>query len=603
VAIRFRSGQEKQNNETAVWGVKFFKVLNERGVIRAAILYAAGAFGAIEILDWLIQSLALGLPSWLIPGIAIVFLAGFPVALYMAWVTDIEQKPFYTITAAALILVGGSLALFFAVDPLDSGTPRLAVMMPLGEGPPDDVAVWASSDLRDLLSEIDELQVLGRTTVMMASMVPAEADERLADFGATHRVRSELVRGSGRLQYSVMLEDKGGKEIWSDSYTGVPMDLFEFQKSAVEKISGALGVPADAAGLRVLRLRPNPTEKLEAFEALSRGQAKFWMAGDILCERAMADFERAIEVDPAMGRAYMNKGMCLGLRAWLPELPRDHPLWETAVVNIRRAAELDPTLSREAYERVADFEAARNRWDASREALEKAKSVDADAFSFVYSNSTGYCAEVIERMSADYELDPLSPLNASLVSMGYLTCPGMVEREEGLRWLEIARGTQSGGNSDRAIPALLEAGERAEAEQLWDENVAELMPQLRAADIDLEELRDLEFAALQDGKAVAAYVAKIRELGHQGLFPSHRSAFVFITVGATDDAYEALSETIEAQRFNIHHFMQYGTGPRQVREDPRYMQVLERVGLVDHWRKYGLPPLCETDENNEVHCI
>jgi TolB-like protein/tetratricopeptide (TPR) repeat protein len=582
--------------------VKLFQVLNERGVIRAAILYAAGAFGAIEILDWLIQSLALDLPSWLIPGIAIVFLAGFPVALYLAWVTDIEQKPAYTITAAALILVGGSLALFFTVDPLDSRTPRLAVMMPAGDGPPDDVAVWASSDLRDLLSEIDELQVLGRTTVMMASMVPAEADERLADFGATHRVRSELVRGSGRLQYSVMLEEKGGKEIWSDSYTGVPMDLFEFQKAAVEEIAEALGVPGNAAGLRVLRLRPNPTEKLEAFEALSRGQAKFWMAGDILCEQAMADFERAIEVDPAMGRAYLHKGMCLGLRAWLPELPRDHSLWETAIVNIRRAAELDPYLTREAYEKIADFEAARNRWNASRVALEKAKSVDPDAFSFVYSNSTGYCADVIERMSADYELDPLSPLNASLVSMGYLTCPGMVDRDLGLRWLEIARGTQSGGNSDRAIPALLEVGERAEAARIAEETTSIFEPQLLTADFN-EQLLDLGFAALQDPEAAAAYVSEIQELTRQGLFPPYRRAFEFIAVGAVDAAYEALWETIESRRFNIHDFMQYGAGPRRVRDDPRYMQVLERVGLVDHWREYGLPPLCETDENNEIHCI
>jgi tetratricopeptide (TPR) repeat protein/TolB-like protein len=583
--------------------MRVFQVLSERGVIRAAIIYAAGAFGAIEILDWLIQNLALGLPSWVMPGVAIVFLAGFPVALYLAWVTDIEQRPVYTFIAAALILVGGSLALFFTVDSLDSRTPRLAVMLPAGDGAPDDMAVWASNDLRELLAEIDELEVLGRTTVMMASMVPAESDERLADFGATHRIRSQLVRGSGRLQYSISLEEKGGGEIWSDSYTGAPMDLFEFQKTAVEGISEALGVPENAAGLRVVRLRQSPTEELEAFEALSRGQAKFWMAGDILCEEAMADFERAIEVDPMMGQAYLHKGMCLGLRAWLPELPRDHSLWETAVVNIRRGAELDPSLTREAYEKIADFEAARNRWNASREALERAKSVNPDAFSFVYSNSTGYCAEVIERMSAAYELDPLSPLNASLVSTGYLTCPGMVDREQGLRWLEIARGTQSGGNSDRAIPVLLEVGERAAAERIWDETVAIFMPQLLAADIDLDELRNLEFAALQDGEAVAAYVSKIQELGDQGLFPPHLSAFAFIAVGAADAAYEALSKTIESQRFNIHVFMQYGSGPRRVRDDARYMKVLERVGLVDHWRRYGLPPLCESDEKNEINCI
>lgn len=583
--------------------MRILQVLNERGVIRAAIIYAAGAYGAVEILDWLIQSLALPLPAWVMPGVAIVFLAGFPVALYLAWVTDFEQRPAYTVVAAALILVGVSLALFFTVDPLNSRRPLLAVMPPAGDGAPNDVSLWASNDLRDLLGEIDELQVLGRTTMMMASMFPAEADERLADFGATHRVRSELVSGSGRLQYSVALEEEGGKELWAESYTGVPMDLFDFQKSAVEGISEALGVPQNTAGLRVVRLRQNPTEALEAFEALARGQAKFWVAGDIFCEQAMADFEKAIAIDPMLGQAYLHKGMCFGLRAWLPELPRDNPLWETAIVNIRRAAELDPSLTRKAYERIADFEAARNRWNASREALEKAKSVDPDAFSFVYSNSTGHCAEVIARMSADYELDPLSPLNASMVSMGYFTCPGKVDREQGLRWLEIARGTQSGGNSDRAIPALLEVGDESEATRIWYETMGVFDPESVEANVDLEELRTLEFAALKNPGAVAAYISKVKELQRQGLFEPPLSAYAYISVGAVDDAYEMLFETIDSQRFNIHNFMQYGSGPRQVRDDPRYMKVLEQIGLLDHWRKFGLPPLCEADDNDEISCI
>jgi len=179
----------------------------------------------------------------------------------------------------------------------------------------------------------------------------------------------------------------------------------------------------------------------------------------------------------------------------------------------------------------------------------------------------------------------------------------MLDREQGLRWLEIARGTQSGGNSDRAIPALLEVGDRAEAIRIWDQTVAMFQPELLTAGIDLEELRDLQFTALQDSSGVESYAAKIEDLARQGLFPPHRSAFAFIAVGAVDSAYQALNKTIESQRFNIHDFMQYGSGPRKVRDDPRYMQVMDRIGLVDHWRQYGLPPLCETEENNEIRCI
>jgi TolB-like protein/tetratricopeptide (TPR) repeat protein len=559
-------------------------------VIRAAIIYAAGAFGTIEILDWLIQSLALELPGWIMPIVAILFVAGFPVALYLAWISDIEQKPVYTIIATALILTGGSLALFVTVDPLDQRMPRLAVMLPEQDQQQDDVAVWASNDLRDLLGEIDEIEVLGRTTVLMSSMAPVTADSRLSDFGATHRVRSGLVRNSGRLQYTVSLEDDAGQSIWSDTWNGKPLELFEFQKAAVEGISSALGVPDDAAGLRVIRLRPNPTGQLEAFESLSRGQARFWITGDVFCEQAMADFERAIELDPSMGRAYLHKGLCMGLRAWLPELPRDHPLWESAIVNMRRGAELDPSVTKEAYERIADFEAARNRWTASSLALDKAKSVDPDAFSFVLANSTGHCAAVVDRMSAAYVLDPLNPLNATLVSTGLLTCPGLVNRDEGLRWVEIARGTHSGGNIDRAIPALLEIGEIEKAKKIWHETMAMFNRDLIEGGVDMEALRKQHFAALQDAGMVAPFVDRVRELEKQGLYPPHLNSFALVSVGAVDAAYESIFRSIEDNRFNIHDFMQYGEGPRRVRDDPRYGEVLETIGLVDYWNKFGSPP-------------
>ena len=438
---------------------------------------------------------------------------------------------------------------------------------------------------------------------MMASMVPAEADRRLEDFGATHRVRNELARGSGRIQYGVSLESQDGEILWSDTYSGAPLELFEFQKDAVQKISSTLGVPDNAPGIRVIRLRQNPTEQLEAFEALSRGQARFWMTGDVFCEQAMGDFEEAIALDPSMGLAYLHKGLCLGLQAWLPELPRDHALWESAVVNMRRGADLDPSLTRVAYEKIADFEAARNRWKAARDALDKANAVDPDAFSFVLDNSTGNCAHVIERMSKKYELDPLDPLNATLVSIGYLTCPGMVDREEGLRWVEIARGTQSGGFVDRAIPALLEMGETERASEIWNETMGVFNMALIEGGVDMEAFRELHFAALQDQGMVDPFVDRVRELEQQGLYQPHLNSFILIGVGAVDAAYESIFKSIEANRFNIHDFMQYGEGPAKVRGDPRFMEVLERVGLIEYWNEYGLPPICENTESNEILCI
>ena len=572
--------------------------LKKRGVLRASLIYAAGAFGAIEILDWLIGSLGIHAPGWLMPTVAIVFVAGLPVAAYLAWVTDIEQRPVYTLTGAALILVGSSLALFFTVDPVIESTPRLAVLPPMSvsgeEGAPDEIALWSTNDLRDLLEEIDEVEVVGRTTTVMSAMDPVSLVAQLGEFGTTNLVRSELTRGKGRLQYTVTLEALDGEVLWSETYNGVPLDLFEFQKAAVEGVAAALGVPADAPGLRVVRLRQDPTRELVAFEAVARGEAR-QMAGDPLCEQAMEHYQLAVDADPEMGRAYFGIGYCRFLQAWLPELPRDDPKWEAAIQHFRRAAKLDPSMAAEAFVFVAHAQAARNRWGEARQALEEARAIDPDAFSFVLANSTGYCADVVEHMKTRYALDPLDPINAGMAGAGYLTCPGIIDRDKGLYWTRLACEISNGNFcNDRAIPPLLEVGD-VEAARRFFEHANWVFG-------GTDEMIDLAITAVQDPSKNAELVAHLQQAVDDGRIPEAIATYEYIRIGEADLAYEGLFRNIEKNAFNIHDFMQYGPGPRKVRDDPRYMEVLERIGLVEYWKEYGLPPICEEQAGGEILC-
>jgi TolB-like protein len=572
--------------------------LKRRGVFRASLIYAAGAFGAIEILDWLISSLGIEAPGWLMPAVAIVFVAGLPVAAYLAWVTDIEQRPVYTLTAAALILVGSSLALFFTVDPVIGSTPRLAVLPPTGvadgQDGPDEIALWSTNDLRDLLEEIDQVEVVGRTTTVMTAMDPVSLVTQLVEFGTTNVVRSELTRGKGRLQYTVTLESMDGGVLWSETYNGAPLDLFEFQKAAVEGIAGALGVPASAAGLRIIRLRQDPTRELSAFEAVARGEAR-QLAGDPFCEQAMEHFQEAVEADPEMGRAYFGIGYCRFLQAWLPELPRDDPKWEAAVQHFRRAAKLDPSMAAEALVFIAHAQAARNRWREARLALGEARAIDPEAFSFVLANSTGYCAEVVEYMEARYALDPLDPVNAGMVGAGYLTCPGIIDPDEGLYWSRLACEISNGNFcNDRAIPALLEKGDVETARRFF-EHANEVFG-------GTGEMIDLAIKAIENPAKNAELVAHLRAAVEEGRIRDAVATYEYIRIGEADLAYEGLFRNIENNAFNIHDFMQYGPGPRKVRDDPRYMEVLQRIGLVDYWREYGLPPICEEQPGGEILC-
>ena len=164
------------------------------------------------------------------------------------------------------------------------------------------------------------------------------------------------------------------------------------------------------------------------------------MAMDPMCSDAFPLLEEARQLDPTLGRAWFGIGLCQGLRAWLPELPRDNPLWESAIHNLSRAAEMDSSIAPRAWEMAANLEAARNQWEAARLAQDSAQSLNPGAFAFVLANSVGDCASVPAWAEAQFALDPLMPVYINQLSMAFATCPGIIDGERAVYFRELATG-------------------------------------------------------------------------------------------------------------------------------------------------------------------
>ena len=62
--------------------------LKRRKVVRAALIYGAGAFAVLQMADIVIEPL--GLPEWLMPVLIWVIMLGFPVTLVVSWFVDIS---------------------------------------------------------------------------------------------------------------------------------------------------------------------------------------------------------------------------------------------------------------------------------------------------------------------------------------------------------------------------------------------------------------------------------------------------------------------------------------------------------------------------------
>ena len=101
--------------------------LNRRGVIRAAALYVAIAWGGTEILVFLIDALqGEQVAGPLRKYLAILFIAGFPVAMYLAWTRDLGLRARRVVAAGAMAAVLVALLIWLVPEPTPAPGPGAA---------------------------------------------------------------------------------------------------------------------------------------------------------------------------------------------------------------------------------------------------------------------------------------------------------------------------------------------------------------------------------------------------------------------------------------------------------------------------------------------
>jgi TolB-like protein/Tfp pilus assembly protein PilF len=116
-------------------------------------------------------------------------------------------------------------------------------------------------------------------------------------------------------------------------------EIFELQDRIVFDLSRSLNVKLAKAEADAIER--DETSSVEAFEAYSRGVLNMRTAGRDAIDRAIALFERAVQLDPnyasawsALGGAYTLKGGFIGMRSLL----------EKSIEPLRRALALNPSL-------------------------------------------------------------------------------------------------------------------------------------------------------------------------------------------------------------------------------------------------------------------
>lgn len=229
-----------------------------------------------------------------------------------------EQKRWtsrWAIAAIAIIvLLAGLTALFFLprTDPPAATTPlslpdrSVAVLRfdTPGQSTQDTaLAFGVAETLLHRLSASSELTVIARQSSF--SFAPHNTDVREIGrkLNARFIVEGSLQSTPDRLRITAQLIDANtGAHVWSLQFDRKPQDIFVIQDEIAAKVTDALRITLAGTALA----QEKGTQDFDAYLAYTQGRTRLATQRVADAKLAIADFERAVQLDPKFARAYAD---------------------------------------------------------------------------------------------------------------------------------------------------------------------------------------------------------------------------------------------------------------------------------------------------------
>lgn len=354
---------------------RFLAELKRRGVPRTAAIYAAGAWGLLQVADIVFP--LLGWSDRAVTRLLVVATIGFPVVLALSWVYDLSgglhisgavtsepNKPLSKLRLLEIALIFGLVLTvgYFYFDrflPDDnrvvadiapgaatvSGAVRVeksvAVLPFTNMGGSPQYGYFGdglAEEILNLLAKVDVLQVAARTSSFqyrgrdfdLREMAQA-LDVRYVLEGSV-RVSEQEVRVTAQF-----IDASSGYHLWSETYDRKIEDIFSIQDDIARRVVTALQViltPEQGS-----RLTAHQTDNIAAYQLYLRARDLLRDGGKVEnIEAAVQLLDAAIVEDANFAAAYA--GLCDAYLDYFT-LNRDASLFDAAERNCRQALTLD----------------------------------------------------------------------------------------------------------------------------------------------------------------------------------------------------------------------------------------------------------------------
>ena len=320
--------------------------LGRREVYPVVVAYAIVAWLLLQIGE--VTFAPLGLPAWVMTGLIVVVVAGFPVAVVLAWRYDITTSGIFRDSANVHALVQQEYG------------PSVAVLPFIDLSPRHDQAYFCegvAEEITNALVKIRSLRVAARSSAFQYNSEAGDVREIGSELGVNTVLEGSVRKSGGRLRITAQLvKVSDGYHLWSKTYDCEREDIFAIQETIASRIAASLLATISRKDRKAVR-RPR-SANIQAYDFYLRGRKHFKLFRRADIERAREMFRSAVDLDPEFSLAWAGYADCNSYLALY--VKRDPELIEEAHKASKRALELAPNIAETRASRGLACLASRN---------------------------------------------------------------------------------------------------------------------------------------------------------------------------------------------------------------------------------------------------
>ena len=315
--------------------------LKRRNVYKVAVAYAVVGWLLIQVATQVFPFFEI--PNWAVRLVVLVIIAGFPIALVIAWAFEITPEGLKRTEVAdqaatlssgrkhawiyvASIAAALSVALFFvgrytaprieavAIAPKDKSIAVLPFVNQSGDPAQEYFSDGLSEELINGLGQIHGLRVIGRNSSFHFTGKTDDSRAVGQALGVSNLIEGSVRKAGDRLRISVQLVDvSNGSQRWSQTYDRELKDVFAVQEEIAKSVANQLRVTLVGDAGNALA-RPS-NQNLDAYNAYLQGQFYFAQRNPEATAKALALIQEAIRLDPNYAEAHFLMSRALSSAA------------------------------------------------------------------------------------------------------------------------------------------------------------------------------------------------------------------------------------------------------------------------------------------------